>query len=51
MQVDGGADRVTAGAEHADDLVERAGAGGAKRVVEQRRVAVGQQLLGPAETL
>ena len=48
-QVDGLADRGGRAADHADELVERARAGGRERVVEQRRPAVREQLLGLAE--
>ena len=49
VQVDGPANRVRAAAQDADELVELAGASGGERVVEQRPVAVRQQLLRLAE--
>ncbi len=50
-QVDALADLGGAPADHAQQLVEVAGARGGEHVVEQRRVAVGQQLLRGPEPL
>ena len=48
-EVDAGAHLVRAAADRDDELVERARAGDADDVAEQRAVAVGQQLLGAPE--
>jgi hypothetical protein len=49
-QVDGLPDRLRAAAQDAEELVERAGPGSLQGVIEERRAAVGQQLLRLPET-